>query len=102
MTINVSDLTTIIKRPSRGFRRMLGFTAKMEKPYIDEMMPDILRLAQKTAKTYTDNTCYALRYDELVSEQMLKLTKLLNTKKKGTDLNQIEAIPNRDEAFNFS
>ena len=79
---------------------MFGYTPHMEKPYIDEMMPDIIRLMHKTARSYTDNTCYALRFEDLVSEQMVKLTKLLQPKK-GTNKNAIEVIPNRHEAFRF-
>ena len=80
---------------------MMGYTPKMEKPYIDEMMEDIYKLAHKNASKYTDNTCYALRFEDIVSEQMVKLVKVLNTKKNGAELSVIEAIPNRDEAFKF-
>lgn len=95
MMITTSELYSFIQRPSKGFRDLCGYTVHQEKPYLDEMMHDIKCIMHKNAAKYTDNTCYALRHDDLVSEQMCKLALI-----QASDT-PVESLPNRSEAFRW-
>jgi hypothetical protein len=88
MTIQSSNLLD-----QRGLR-LIFLDPKIRPPVLEEMMPDINRLAASIARIRSDPTCHALTNEDLIAECHFKLATLITK-------NRIEQLPNRVEAFKF-
>lgn len=63
-------------------------------PVLHEMEPDINGIIAGLARQYTDESCMALHYDELMAEGRLKLAKLVHR-------GEIERQPTRSHFFRY-
>jgi hypothetical protein len=89
------DQTFPVNRLVNVRRIRLIFTdPKLRPPVLEEMQPDINRLAASIARIRSDQSSYALGQEDLVAECYYKLALLITR-------DRIESLPNRFEAFKF-
>jgi hypothetical protein len=74
--------------------RLIFTDPKLRPPVLEEMQPDIDRLAASIARMRSDQTCYALGVEDLIAECKMKLAVIITKKK-------FEVLPNRFEAFKY-
>lgn len=92
----ISDcyIPAVLFSPDSRKLRLVFSDPEFRPPVLDEMMPDIERLASSLAQIRQDSTCYALNFSDLVSECMLKLSSSIHK-------DRFDRIRTRKEAFKF-
>jgi len=94
-THDTNEHTFPVNALVNSWRIRLIFTdPKLRPPVLEEMQPDINRLAASIARTRSDPSSYALGQEDLIAECYYKLSLLITR-------DRIQRLPNRYEAFKF-
>lgn len=100
--VSTRPFTTVLNDPAcerlcpdrNRLFEMLHVSPEFHPPHLDKMMPDIERVIASIAHQYTDQSCPHLHFDELVSQGLEKLARLITR-------GDLERLPTRKEFFKF-
>jgi hypothetical protein len=90
----MSFTSLLSARPSKKDIHSIFKNQELALPDLKEMQGDINRIIESVARRYTDQTCYALRYDDLVAEGRAKLALMI-------DRDTVSRMKSRQEFFRY-
>ena len=90
----MSFTSLLSARPSKQDIHSIFRSQELALPILSEMQGDINRIIESVARRYTDPTCYALRYDDLVAEGRAKLALMIHRE-------TVNRMKSRQEFFRY-